>query len=144
MGVHITNNKNETVLLAEQFAKKLKPGNVILFNGGLGCGKTAFCGGIAKGLGIDEIISSPTYSIVNVYEADVKFVHFDFYKINSLSGLEMAGFFDYLAEGAIIAGEWAEKLNEIACKNIKYDYKINMQIIGENERRIEIEGGGII
>ncbi len=144
MGVHITNSKEETVLLAKEFSKELKPGDLILFNGGLGCGKTAFCGGIASALGVSEPISSPTFSIVNVYNGDITFAHFDLYRINSMQDLEMSGFFDYLDEGAIIAAEWGERLSEVCDGSVAYNYLITMQLTGESERKITIEKGGAL
>ncbi len=144
MALHITKSKNETFLLAEKFAKALRPGDLILFNGGLGCGKTAFCSGIAKGLGINDIVQSPTFSIANVYIGEHTFVHFDFYRLTNEQDLEMAGFYDYLGSGAIVAGEWAQRLIEINADIPEPTYIIDMQILSENERKITITHGGAL
>ncbi len=144
MALQITKSKNETVLLAQQFAKTLRPGDLILFNGGLGCGKTAFCSGIAQGLGITDVVQSPTFSIANVYNGEYTFVHFDFYRLTSEQDLEMAGFYDYLNSGAIVAGEWAQRLIEINADIPEPTYIIDMQIISENERKIQITSGGAL
>ncbi len=142
MALHITGSKNETVLLAQEFAKTLKAGDLILLNANLGSGKTAFCSGIAKGLGINDTIQSPTFSIANVYEGKHTFVHFDFYRLTCEHDLEMAGFYDYLQTGAIIAGEWAQRLLEINVDIPKPAYIIEIQMLSENERKITIESGG--
>ena len=87
MAVFETNNKAETVALGRRLAQTLHPGDLILFTGGLGAGKTAFCEGIAAGLGCTDDVQSPTFAIVNYYRGPQPMAHFDLYRIYTLADL---------------------------------------------------------
>lgn len=89
----ISKSPNETEEYAEKLGKRLNGGEVIAFFGGLGMGKTRFTSGLAKGMGIDEYVSSPTFAIVNEYEGDIPLCHFDMYRITSFDDLCSTGFF---------------------------------------------------
>ena len=107
----VTNSYEETVELGSSVAKELPKGSVIAFIGGLGMGKTAFTTGVAKGLGIDCDVSSPTFAICNSYIGRVNTLHhFDMYRIESWEDLYSTGFFDYLDTDAYIAVEWSENV----------------------------------
>ena len=80
MAVYETGSRAETAALGERLAKVLRSGSLVLFTGGLGAGKTAFCEGIARGLGCTDEVSSPTFAIVNVYRGPQPFAHFDMYR----------------------------------------------------------------
>ena len=108
MSEFITHSREETVALGERLAQHLAPGALIAFTGGLGAGKTAFCEGLAKGLGCTDPVSSPTFAIVNYYRGPRPFAHFDLYRISTENDLCAAGFYDYLDEGAVVAAEWSE------------------------------------
>ena len=108
MSEFITHSREETVALGAQVAQHLAPGALIAFTGGLGAGKTAFCEGIARGLGCTDPVSSPTFAIVNYYRGPRPFAHFDLYRISTENDLCAAGFYDYLDEGAVVAAEWSE------------------------------------
>ncbi|MEG1640459.1 MAG: tRNA (adenosine(37)-N6)-threonylcarbamoyltransferase complex ATPase subunit type 1 TsaE, partial [Ruthenibacterium sp.] len=95
MSTYVTNSKAETVSLGEKLAATLHAGDLILFTGGLGAGKTAFCEGIAAGLHCIDAVSSPTFAIVNAYRGTQIFAHFDLYRISTMEDLQSAGFFDY-------------------------------------------------
>ena len=96
MSEFITHSREETVALGAQVAQHLAPGALIAFTGGLGAGKTAFCEGIARGLGCTAPVSSPTFAIVNYYRGPRPFAHFDLYRISTENDLCAAGFYDYL------------------------------------------------
>jgi len=113
MSEFITHSREETVALGEQVAQHLAPGALIAFTGGLGAGKTAFCEGIARGLGCTDPVSSPTFAIVNYYRGPRPFAHFDLYRISTENDLCAAGFYDYLDEGAVVAAEWSENFADL-------------------------------
>ncbi len=109
---------NETFSLGEQIGKTIKPGTVISLVGDLGVGKTVFTQGFAQGLGIDEAINSPTFTIVQVYdEGRIPFYHFDVYRIGDISEMDEIGYEDYFyGDGACIV-EWANLIEEIMPEN---------------------------
>ena len=80
--VYTTYNAAETEHLGEQLAAELQPGDVIAFSGGLGMGKTAFTRGLARGLGVEYAVTSPTYTIVNEYQGRMPLFHFDLYRLS--------------------------------------------------------------
>lgn len=111
MEKYITKSYSETVALAEKLAKDMPPGTVIGYLGDLGAGKTAFTTGLAKGLGIDTDVSSPTFAICNEYKGNGKTLyHFDMYRIDGWDDLYSTGFFDFLETDAYIAAEWSENI----------------------------------
>ena len=110
MAVYETGSRAETAALGERLAKVLRSGSLVLFTGGLGAGKTAFCEGVARGLGCTDEVSSPTFAIVNVYRGPQPFAHFDMYRISTMEDLQATGFFDYLDDGAVVAAEWSENV----------------------------------
>ena len=90
----ITNGANETIRVAEEYAKTLKKGDVVLLRGEMGAGKTAFTKGVAKTLGITDEITSPTYAYMNDYDGIL--YHFDCYRLSSGEDAEALGLTDYL------------------------------------------------
>ena len=118
----------------EQLAKELKSGNVIAMFGGMGMGKTQLVRGIARGLGLDAEVSSPTFALVHDYGGDPPLVHFDMYRINGWDDLLSTGFFDYLEAGAILAVEWSENIeNALPADAIR----LYITRVDENTRQIE-------
>lgn len=113
MAIFITTSREETVALGQRLAHAVHPGDLIAFRGGLGAGKTAFCQGLAQGLGCTDPVSSPTFAIVNYYRGPRPLAHFDLYRIHSEEDLSAAGFYDYLDEGAVVAAEWSENLADL-------------------------------
>lgn len=113
----VTKSAAETEELAAQIAEKLMPGTVIAFFGGMGMGKTAFTRGLARGLGIDSHVSSPTFAIVNDYGGNPPLVHFDMYRVTSWEDLYTTGFYDYMDMGAILAVEWSENIENAIPEN---------------------------
>ena len=106
----ISNSTEDTIELGKSLAERLNGGTVVAFYGGLGMGKTAFTRGMAKALGVDEEVSSPTFAIVNDYGGTPPLYHFDMYRIESWEDLYSSGFFDYKESGGVIAAEWSENI----------------------------------
>ena len=108
---YITNSPEETEELGRRLAAVLTPGSVVAYTGDLGAGKTAFTRGIARGLGIGDRVTSPTFAIVNEYEGGrLPLFHFDMYRLTSSDELFDIGWEDYLARGGVCAVEWSENV----------------------------------
>ena len=106
-----TRSAAETEQLGAALARTLRPGDVIAFRGDLGAGKTAFTRGLARGLGITEPVTSPTYTIVNEYlQGRLPLFHFDMYRIGDSDELFDLGWEDYLAREGVCAVEWSENV----------------------------------
>ena len=111
MKQYLTHSVEETEQLAASFSSQLKPNDVIAFEGGMGMGKTAFTRGLVRGLGGGEVVSSPTFALVNEYaDGRLKVFHFDMYRVLSWDDLYSTGFFDYLDCGAVLIIEWSENI----------------------------------
>lgn len=107
----ITRSPEQTERLGEQLAQRLRPGDVIAYLGDLGAGKTAFTRGLARGLGVRERVTSPTYTIVNEYlSGRLPLFHFDMYRLHSADDLFDIGWEDYLERGGVCAVEWSENV----------------------------------
>lgn len=113
----ISHSAEETQQLAEKLASVLKGGEVIAYFGDLGMGKTTFTAGLAKGLGIDAEVSSPTFALVHEYGGQPPLYHFDMYRITTYDDLCSTGFFDYIDSGAILAVEWSENIEAVLPDN---------------------------
>ena len=108
---YITRSAAETEQLGARLAERLLPGDVIAFRGDLGADKTAFTRGLARGLGITEPVTSPTYTIVNEYlEGRLPLFHFDMYRLHDADALFDLGWEDYLARDGVCAVEWSENV----------------------------------
>lgn len=134
-----TYNESETQALAKRLAERLKPGDVILYTGDLGAGKTAFTKGLADFFGSTEQVTSPTFALVNEYPGRVPIIHFDLYRISGFDDLYAIGFFDYLDRGGILAVEWSENVPELETE-LENVIKIGIEKLGENEREITVSG----
>ncbi|NTV89547.1 MAG: tRNA (adenosine(37)-N6)-threonylcarbamoyltransferase complex ATPase subunit type 1 TsaE [Clostridiales bacterium] len=108
-----TNSAEETAEAGERLGRTLRAGDVVCLSGGLGAGKTAFAGGLAKALGISGYITSPTFSIVNEYSGSLALYHFDVYRIADADEMYEIGFEEYLDAGGVVAIEWAENIEGI-------------------------------
>jgi tRNA threonylcarbamoyladenosine biosynthesis protein TsaE len=107
-------SEKETFELGYQLGKEAKPGQVFTMVGDLGVGKTVFTKGLAKGLEIDEPISSPTFTIVQVYEEGrLPFYHFDVYRIGDVEEMDEIGYEDYVYGQGVCLIEWANLIEEI-------------------------------
>ena len=137
----LTNAPAETEAVGAALGKVLKPGTVLAFRGDLGAGKTAFTRGLAKGLGCTDIVTSPTYTIVNEYlSGRLPLFHFDMYRLASSDDLWDIGWEDYLERGGVCAVEWSENVDD-AMENAVY---ITIEKLGEDARRIRLEGGDFL
>ena len=134
----MTRSLEETVALGRQLAGRLAPGTLIAFTGGLGAGKTAFCQGLAEGLGCTDPVSSPTFAIVNYYRGPRPLAHFDLYRIHTEADLAAAGFYDYLDMGAVVACEWSENCAELLAQ--ENPVTVDIQRVDENTRKITLGG----
>lgn len=135
----ITHSPEETEALAEQVAAELRPGDVLAYSGGLGAGKTAFTRGLARGLGIDGPITSPTYTIVNEYpDGRLPLFHFDLYRLGSYEELFELGWEDYLERGGICAVEWSESVDGLPEATVRVRLELMEQ--DPQARRITITG----
>jgi len=133
-----TNSPAETEKIGAALGKILQPGTVIAYRGDLGAGKTAFTRGLARGLGYTDMVTSPTYTIVNEYLGGrIPLFHFDMYRLASSDDLWDIGWDDYLDRGGVCAVEWSENVSDAMEDAIV----ITIHKTGENGRRIEIEGG---
>ncbi len=109
-----TNSSEETFALGRRFGEAAKPGDVCILNGELGVGKTVFTQGIAAGLGIDEPVCSPTFTIVQVYEGGrLPFYHFDVYRIGDPEEMEEIGYEDYFYGEGLSMVEWGSSITEL-------------------------------
>lgn len=134
----LTNSPAETEAIGAALGKIIKPGTVIAYRGDLGAGKTAFTRGLARGLGSSEMVTSPTYTIVNEYLGGrCPLFHFDMYRLRSSDDLFDIGWDDYLDRCGVCAVEWSENVDD-AMEDAIY---VTIEKLGETSRRITIEGG---
>ena len=120
-------------------AAKLTRGSVVALTGGLGAGKTAFVRGLAKGLGLSDRVTSPTFTIVNEYTGSLPLFHFDMYRIADEDELFELGWDDYLERGGIIAAEWSEKIPHFLPPDCVF---VHIKKTGDNSRHIKIDFPG--
>ena len=136
-----THSESETEAVGEALATTLSPGTVIAFTGDLGAGKTAFTRGLARGLGISERVTSPTFTIVNEYEGGrLPLFHFDMYRLESSEELFDIGWEDYLRRGGVCAVEWSEKVADALVGALRVDIRRG---VGERDRVISVAGGRV-
>jgi tRNA threonylcarbamoyladenosine biosynthesis protein TsaE len=133
----ISHSVEETEDFAEEFSKHLNGTEIIALYGGLGVGKTSFTRGLARGLDVEDSVSSPTFAIVNEYVGSVPLYNFDMYRIESWNDLYSIGFFDYIGNGIIVI-EWSENIEGALDDDVIHVYIENTD--KENERIIKIEG----
>ncbi|WP_075721270.1 tRNA (adenosine(37)-N6)-threonylcarbamoyltransferase complex ATPase subunit type 1 TsaE [Roseburia sp. 499] len=134
-----TYSSEETLLFGKELGENAKPGEVYTLIGDLGVGKTVLTQGIAKGLGIEEPISSPTFTIVQVYEEGrMPFYHFDVYRIGDIEEMDEIGYEDYFYGQGLTMIEWANLIEEILPEHYK-EIKIEKDLEkGFDYRRITI------
>lgn len=133
----ITNSEEETERAGAELARRLSPGAVVALYGDLGAGKTAFVRGMARGLGIDCRVSSPTFTIVNEYRGKADLFHFDMYRLSGADELFNIGWEDYLSRGGICAVEWSEKVQDAFYGD---EVVVRIEKLSDSQRRISIEG----
>ena len=135
----ITHSPAETEALGARLAEALDAGRVVAFTGDLGAGKTAFVSGMARALGVEERVTSPTFTIVNEYEGGrLPLFHFDMYRLGDADELFHIGWEDYLARGGVCAVEWSERAEAALPPDA-----VRVSIVrgdGDSDRMITIEG----
>ena len=134
MSTFISTSREETEKFAQKFAKTLRAGDVVVLDGDMGAGKTVFAKGVAKGLGIEEEVTSPTYAYMNDY--DGRLFHYDCYRIESVAQAESLGLADYFDMGGICLIEWAQNIAPLLPKYVK---KVAIKKLDENRREIVLE-----
>lgn len=131
----VVHTQKETELLAESFAELLHGGEVVLLNGILGAGKTTFTKGIAKALGVNDIVTSPTFTIMKEYAGRIKIRHFDMYRIERADELEETGLRELLyEEDTLCIIEW-NKFDDL-----RETITVDIEYVGENERKFSFKG----
>ncbi len=134
-----SNSTEQTKAFAKELAKEISPGSVICMYGDLGAGKTAFVQGMADALNSSDYVSSPTFTIVNEYNADIPIYHFDVYRISDSEEMFEIGFEEYLYGNGIVIIEWAELIEDILPKE-RINITINRDMQNpETDREIIIE-----
>ena len=136
----LSHSTAETEAAGEALARRLRPGTVLAYQGGLGMGKTAFTRGLARGLGCEDRVTSPTFTIVNEYEGRTPLFHFDMYRLGSSDELFDIGWDDYLARGGVCAVEWSERVSDALPDDTIY---VDIARTDEHEdwRTITVKGG---
>ena len=137
MIIKTAQNEREMIALAFDIAGDLQGGETLALVGDLGAGKTHFCKGLVAGLESDELVTSPTFSLVNEYRnGRLPVFHFDFYRMESINELESIGWEEYLDEDGILLVEWADKFPEsLPGETVWYRFAINK----DQSRTIAIE-----
>ncbi|MDL2228919.1 tRNA (adenosine(37)-N6)-threonylcarbamoyltransferase complex ATPase subunit type 1 TsaE [Treponema sp. OttesenSCG-928-L16] len=127
----------DTLRIGEIIGKRLRPGNILALTGGLGAGKTCFSKGIAKALGVEEEITSPTYTIINEYQGRLTFYHIDAYRLSGDEDFAALGAEELLYGEGISLIEWSERIpNSIPPEALTVEFEIQEG----NKRRIRITG----
>ena len=132
MAKFISTSREETEAFAAEYAKTLRGGDVVLLDGEMGAGKTVFCKGLAKGLGIVEEVTSPTYAYMNDY--DGRLFHYDCYRIESVVQAENLGLADYFDMGGICVVEWSQNIAPLLPDGCK---RVAIKKLSETEREID-------
>ena len=136
--IFLTNSPAETEAVGAALGRVLEPGTILAYRGDLGAGKTAFTRGLARGLGCTDMVTSPTYTIVNEYlSGRLPLFHFDMYRLASSDDLWDIGWEDYLERGGVCAVEWSENVEDA----LEGAISVTIEKLGEDSRRITIEGG---
>lgn len=135
---YISKSEKDTVKLAKKFEKLLKGGEVVILNGDLGAGKTTFTKALCKALKIKENVTSPTFTLMNVYTSGrLPLYHFDMYRIEDESEAQELGLNEFFYSNGVCMIEWAENIKNILPKKL---ITINIEKLGETSRKFEIKG----
>lgn len=135
----VSDSPDETINIGKKIGEKLKSGDVLAYTGDLGAGKTTLTRGIALGMGLDDEVCSPTFSLVNEYRGkNITLYHFDMYRITNEEALESTGFYDYLDDdSSVIVIEWSENISEFLPNSTIF---IGIEKISEDKREITVKG----
>jgi len=129
----ITSSYNETIKLGEKISKKIKPNIIIGLIGNLASGKTTFVKGFLKGLGYKYTVSSPTFTLINNYDANFNVMHVDFYREKDVQRWREIGFKNLIIDTDVVLVEWADLLPELLPAETLY---IKFEHCSDNKRKI--------
>jgi tRNA threonylcarbamoyladenosine biosynthesis protein TsaE len=137
---HISRSPEATRALAARIGLLLAPGDVVALNGELGSGKTEFVHGLAQGLKVPpQVVASPSFTLVHEYPGRIPLVHLDLYRLEDLPPEMLPDLEEYLAGDQVVAVEWARRLAPL----LPGDYlEVDLEIVGENDRRLTFTGHG--
>ena len=139
--IYETNSEKETFELGKNLGEQAKAGQIFCLNGDLGVGKTVFTQGFAKGLGIEENVNSPTFTIIQVYEEGrIPLYHFDVYRIADPEEMYEIGYEEYFFGEGVCLIEWSKLIEELIPEeaiNIEIDKNLEK---GLDYRKITVEG----
>lgn len=135
-GRYICKNAQETEALGRSFAPLLSPGTIICMHGTLGAGKTCFIQGVARGLGIEEAVTSPSFTLASEYQGTLPLYHIDVYRIEDSEEFELLGLEEYLYGHGLCFIEWSEKVQEALPEETLH---IEIQILEDGSRQIRLE-----
>lgn len=133
----LSNSFEETLDWGFKIGKMLKPGDIVALNGNLGAGKTSISKGIALGLGIEDEITSPSYTIVSEYEGTIPLYHMDMYRIDGVEEFELLGVDELLFGQGVSLIEWSERIIEYLPDDCK---SLNIDILDNGQRKITLKG----
>ncbi len=136
-----SHSPEETKQLGEKMAVLLQAGDIICLNGDLGAGKTAFSQGVAKGLGIDAPVTSPTFTLINEYEGRLPLYHFDVYRLEGPAEMEDLGYEEYFYGQGVCLIEWAQRVAEVLPRE-RLDIHLTREEGSEGVRRIHFRAKG--
>ena len=139
MASHVTHSVAETEGVAAALAATLRGGECVALDGDLGAGKTQFVRGLVRGLGGNpRAVSSPTFVLLNVYDAGrLPVYHLDAYRVGGADDFEAIGFTELLGQGGVVVVEWAARVESLLPPGRT---RVCIEALGEELRRIEIEG----
>lgn len=135
----ISRSEEESLGLGEELGRSARRGTVYALHGDLGSGKTVLARGIARGLGISDDITSPTYTLLEIYEGVMPLYHFDLYRIEKAAEFDGLGFEEYWEGDGVSVIEWAERAGGLLPDST---IVISLEYHGERERKISIEYPG--
>ena len=139
--IFTTNSPSQTEAVGAALGAIIPAGTILAYKGDLGAGKTAFTRGLARGLGCDDLVTSPTYTIVNEYlSGRCPLFHFDMYRLASSDDLWDIGWEDYLDRNGVCAVEWSENVEDA----MEGAISVTIEKLGEDARRITLEGGDFL
>jgi len=130
-----TKNYEGTIEFGKKFGALLTKGSIVGFFGDLGSGKTTMIKGVTQGLGVKELVKSPSFVVVTEYQGRLPVYHIDLYRITKLNELPEIGFEQYLYGNGVCLIEWAERAEKFLPES---RIKVQIEIINQNERKIEI------
>ncbi|HZV12333.1 MAG TPA: tRNA (adenosine(37)-N6)-threonylcarbamoyltransferase complex ATPase subunit type 1 TsaE [Candidatus Kapabacteria bacterium] len=133
--VLVSHSVDETLTLGEKFAARLRGGDIVALRGDLGSGKTHFVKGICRGLGSEDMVSSPTFVFINEYHGKFSVFHVDLYRLDSVKQLAPLGLEELSNSGSVVLVEWPDLAESL----LKYHYIIQCREAGDTTREFTIE-----